>query len=94
MAHGYFNVLSRRTPSNIVSQDKVFEIVSNEKYTGHQRGFASMFYKFPDKKSKVSGIKKQVVSAAIPNQGLVNNLWKPVIENSKNVRYIDHLQKT
>ena len=43
MAHGYFNVLGRRTRSNAVSQDKVFEITSNEAYTGHQRGFASMF---------------------------------------------------
>ena len=53
-----------------------------------------MFCKFPDKKLKVSGIKKQVVSTAIPNQELPNNLCKPVIENSKIVRHVDHLQET
>ena len=94
MVHGDFNVLGRRTPSNTVSQHKLLKIASNKKYTGHQGGFTSMFCKFPDKKLKVSGIKKQVVSTAIPNQELPNNLCKPVIDNSKIVRHVDHLQKT
>ena len=52
--------LPRRTASDKVLSDKAFNIAKNPKYDGNQRGLASMFYKFFDKKSKGSGIKKEV----------------------------------
>ena len=56
MAYGEFKDLARRTASDKVLRDKVFNIAKNPKYDGYQRGLASMVYKFSDKKSKGSGI--------------------------------------
>ena len=56
MAYGDFKDLARRTASDKVLRDKVFNIAKNPKYDGYQRGLASMVYKFSDKKSKGSGI--------------------------------------
>ena len=39
-------------------KDKAYDIASNPEYDGYQRGLASMVYKFFDKKSIGSGIKK------------------------------------
>ena len=61
MAYGDFKDLKRRTQSDKVLKDKAFEIASNSKYDGYQRGLASMLYKFFDKKSKGSGIKMSCV---------------------------------
>ena len=60
MAYGDFKDLKRRTQSDNVLKDKAFEIASNQKYDGYQRGLASMVYKFFDKKSKGSGIKNEI----------------------------------
>ena len=43
--------LINRTETNKVLRDKAFDIASNPKYDGYQRGLASMVYTFFDKKS-------------------------------------------
>ena len=56
-------------------RDKVFEIASNPKYDGYQRGLASMVYKFFDKKSEGS--------IKFSNQQLADELHKPIIRKFK-----------
>ena len=56
MAYGKSKDLIKRTQSDKFLKDKAFEIASNPKYDGYQKGLASMVYKFFDKKSKGSGI--------------------------------------
>ena len=56
MAYGDFKDLKRRTFSDKVLRDKAFNVAKNPKYNGYQWGFASMSYKFFDKKSEGSGI--------------------------------------
>ena len=48
--------LINRTKADKVLRDKAYNIASNPKYDGYQRGLASMVYKFFDKKSIGSGI--------------------------------------
>ena len=60
-----------RTEADKVSRDKAYDIASNPKYDGYQRGLASMVYKVFDKKSTGSGI----VSSSI----LADELHKPII---------------
>ena len=74
MAHGDFKDLARRTASDKVLIDKVFNIFKNPKYDGYQRDLVSMVYNFFDKKSSSSGIKPT------PNQQLVGELHKPIIK--------------
>ena len=50
--------LINRTEADKVLRDKAYDIASNPKYDGYQRGLASMVYKFFDKKSMGSGFKK------------------------------------
>ena len=50
--------LINSTKSDKVLRDKAYDIASNPEYGGHQRGLASMVYKFFDKKSIESGVKK------------------------------------
>ena len=57
IAYGDFKVLARRTASDKFLREKAFNIAKNLKCDGYQRGFASMVYKFFDKKSAGSGIK-------------------------------------
>ena len=66
-----------RAQSDKVLRDKAFKIASDPKYDGHQRGLASMIYKFFDKKSKGSGITNE------SNFQLANELHKPVIKKCK-----------
>ena len=56
IAYGKSKDLIKRTQSDKFLKDKAFEIASNPKYDGYQKGLASMVYKFFDKKSKGSGI--------------------------------------
>ena len=49
MVYGRDKDLTKRTQSDEVLRDKVFEIDSNPKYDGHQRGLALVVYKFFDK---------------------------------------------
>ena len=58
MAYVDFKGLKRRTFSDKVLRDKVFNIAKNPKYDGYQRGLASVVHKFFDKKSKGSGVAK------------------------------------
>ena len=51
MAYGKYKDLTKRTQSGKVLRNKAFEIGSNSKYDGYQRGLVSIVYKFFDKKS-------------------------------------------
>ena len=51
MAYGDFKDLARRTASDEVLRSKPFSIAKNPKDDGHQRGLASIVYKFFDKKN-------------------------------------------
>ena len=79
MAYGDFKDLKRRTFSDKVLRDKVFNITKNSKYDGYQRGLASMVYKFFDKKSKGSGVNIE----ATHDEQLAKKLHKPIIRNFK-----------
>ena len=50
MAYGKSKDLAKRTKSNKVLKNKTFEIASDPKCDGYQRGLASMVHKFFDKK--------------------------------------------
>ena len=50
-AYGDHKDLINRIKSDKVLRDKAYNIASNPKYDGYQRGLASMVYKFFDKKS-------------------------------------------
>ena len=56
---------------------QAFEITSDPKHDGYQRGLALMVYKFFDKESSASGIAKE------PNYQLANELYKPIIRKFK-----------
>ena len=77
MAYGKSKDLVRRTQSDKFLRDKAFKIASDPKYDGHQRGLASIVYKFFDKKSKESGITNEF------NYQLANELHKPIITKFK-----------
>ena len=68
--------LINRTKSDKGLRDKAYNIASNPEYDGYQRGLASMVYKFFDKKSMGSGVKKLKDSSSI----LADELHKPVIK--------------
>ena len=73
-AYAAHKVLINRTEADKVLRDKAYDIASNPEYDGYQRGLASMVYKFFDKKSMGSGIKKD--SSLI----LADELHQPVIK--------------
>ena len=50
--------LINRTEADKGLRDKAYDIASNPKYDGYQRGLVSIVYKFFDKKSTGSGFKK------------------------------------
>ena len=55
MVYGDFKDLPKRTAVDKLLRDKVFKIVSDQKYDGYQRGLASMVHKFFDKKLQEKG---------------------------------------
>ena len=73
MAYGKTKDLVKKAQSDKFLKDKSFKIASDPKYDVYQRGLASMFYKFYDKKSSGSGMVNE------PNYQLANELYKPVI---------------
>ena len=75
MAYRDFKDLNRRTFADNELRGKAFDIAKGPKYDGYQRGFASMVYKFFDKKPSSSGIKNENIS----NKKLVEELHKPII---------------
>ena len=76
MAYGDFKDLARRTAFDNVLRDKAFNIAKNPKYYRHQRGLASMVYKFFDKKSAGKS-----VTTLASNEKLAEELHKPIIKN-------------
>ena len=77
--------LINRTEADKFLRDKAYNISSNPKYDGYQRGLASMVYKLLDKKSMGSGVKKLKDTAepsALARSSLIlaDELHKPVIK--------------
>ena len=75
--------LINRTKSDKVLKDKAYNIASNPKYDGYQRGLASMVSKFFDIKSMGSGTtgSSSLKRTAEPNSLiLTDELHKPVIK--------------
>ena len=72
--------LINRTKSGKVLRDKAYDRASNPEYDGYQRGLGSMVYKFFDKKSMGSSVKKLKDSSSI----LADELHKPVIKKINN----------
>ena len=70
--------LINRTKADKVLRDKAYDIASNPKYDGYQRGLASMVYKIFDKKSMGSGFKK-LKNTARDSSILADELHKPII---------------
>ena len=70
-AYAHHKDLINRTEADKVLRDKAYDIASNPKYDGYQRGLASMVYKFFDIKSTDSGI----ASSSI----LADECHKPII---------------
>ena len=68
--------LINRTKADKVLRDKAYNIASNPKYDGYQRGLVSMVYKFFDKKSVGSGINMIKSSSSI----FADELHKPIIK--------------
>ena len=76
--------LINRTKADKVLRDKAYDIASNPKYDGYQRGLASMVYKFFDKKSMGSGTAKPSSLEHISNSSiLADELHKPIIRKFK-----------
>ena len=78
MAYEDFKYLAKRTAADKVLRDKVFNIAKNPKYDGHQRGLASMVYKYFYTKTAGSGIKSMP-----QNEQLAKGLHKPIIKKFK-----------
>ena len=70
--------LLNRTKSDKVLRDKAYNIAINSEYDGYQRGLAGMVYKFFDKKSMGSGVKKDMTKSS--SLILADELHKPVIK--------------
>ena len=82
MAYEDAKNLTRRTASDKILRDKVFNIAKNPKYDGYQRGLASMFNNVFEKKTPGSGIKNKIIST----KELDENLHKPIIKKFKKIK--------
>ena len=78
MAYGKSKDLVKTTQSHNVLRDKAFEISSDPKNDGYQRGLASMVYNFFDKKSASHNKSSGGEIANEPNYQLANELHKPI----------------
>ena len=79
-AYADYKDLINRTEADNVLRDKAYDIASNPKYDGYQRGLASMMYKFFDKKSIGSGTAKRSSLKRIASSSIVaDELHKPII---------------
>ena len=74
MAYGDFKDLAKRTAADKALRDKAFEIASDQKYDGYQRGLALMVYKFFEKRSEGKGLENNK-----KNVQLANELHKSII---------------
>ena len=86
MAYGKSKDLTKRTQSDKVLGDKASKITSNPKYGGYQRGLAPTVYKFFDKMSSGNGV------ATEPNFQLAKELHSRLLENSREEKFIHHLE--
>ena len=77
--------LINRTEADKVSRDKGYDIASNPKYDGYQRGLASMVYNFFLIKSQWE-VELQVL------QYWLMNFIKPLLKNLKKEKYIHNLK--
>ena len=68
--------LINRTEADKVLREKAYDIAGNPEYDGYQRGLASMVYKFFDKKSMGSDVKKLKDSSSM----FADELHKPIIK--------------
>ena len=87
--------LINRTEADKVLRDKAYDIASNPEYDGYQRDLASMVYKFFDKKSMGSGIKKDTTkSSSLERSSLIlaDELHKPVLKYLIKEKYIHKLK--
>ena len=75
--------LINRTEADKVLKDKAYDFASNPEYDGYQRGLASIVYKFFDKKSTGSGLKKSKNTTKPSSLILADELHKPVIRKFK-----------
>ena len=82
MAYVKSKDLTKRTQSDEVLRDKAFQIASNPKCDGYQRGLASMVYKFFDKKSSAGAIQPG------PYYQLANELDWQVIRKLREEKFI------
>ena len=78
MSYGDFKDLTRRTASDKILRDKVFDVANNPKYDGYQRGFVSIVYKCFDKKTAGGAVEKENMSSQRPLD-LAKQLHKPFI---------------
>ena len=82
MAYSKLKDLVKRTQSEKVLRDKSFKIASDPKYDAYQRGLASMFYKFFDKKSSGSCVNE-------PNYQLGNESFIRKFKKRKFIHYLE-----
>ena len=71
--------LINRTEADKVLKDKAYDVASNPKYNGYQRGLSSMVCKFFDKKSTGSDFKKLKNTTKPSSSILADELHKPII---------------
>ena len=71
--------LINRTEADKFLRDKAYDIASNPKYDGYQRGLASMVYKSFEKKSTGSGFKKLKNTTKPSSSILADECHKPII---------------
>ena len=72
--------LTKRTVADRSLRNKAFNIAKDPKYDRYQRGFASMVYRFFDKKSSGSGAKQVNTKLTPQNQQIAEKLHKPIIK--------------
>ena len=68
--------LINRTKADKVLRDKAYDIATNPKYDGYQRGLASMVYKFFDKNSMGSGIASSSILADERHKPIIRKFSK------------------
>ena len=79
-AYADHKYLINRTEADKILRDKVYDIASNPKYDGYQRGLASMVYKFFDKKSTAGPSSLERTGSGIASSSiLTDELHKPII---------------
>ena len=80
--------MAKRTQPDKCLRDKAFEIPSNPKYDGYQRGLASIVYKFFHK-NLLEGVLKMKLNKI---NNLQVNFINQLLENLEKVKFIYHLK--